>query len=453
MYKRGKIKLNNIDFQFILLNDDLEIIFENMKDVTSVSNINYKDRMFICHGNESLNVNKLNGIGDDGIRYEFYICSSQLTFNNSFKCKVCYYVTYYNLQKVDDPNQKRLVFTGNEIDGMANYNTLYQQVYNPKMQLKAIDLELYRNKDLIKHEFVVNDVKYSLYYADGFTANTCAKHPIEFKNYMYLESNDIKNIEDYYDIYLKIKNLLSFIYHRRNIRFDTIKIQAFNGTNYFEIGEFVVFDNKTEVEEIDKKKAIKYEQISPVLTRLVKEIFNNDLHLDHIPSSLASNRSVTAGSFVILLAAFQYEFDRFYSVEHSQSSTKIKNEMFNELSKLMENSNNKKKKKYQVIIDHLDDDILEAKILHIFKKYPNTMERLGKKIYTRNNFNYDKNEIATRLAKQRNNFAHGNIKNKFELISLVDFLFLEKIVYFIQLVNLGLDEDDVVEISDRITIA
>ena len=452
MYSRGKIKLNNTEFKFILLDDNLEIIFDDMNDAKSVSDIYYNNGVFSFTGMESLNYSTFTGVGDDGRIYDFHITSSHLTFNKSFECKVCYYAIYYNLRDVNNPNKKRLKFSGNEIDGMANYNTLYQHIYNSNMSLTAIDLEPFRNKNAEKHSFEIDNINYSISFVDGYTTNSSAKFPIEFKNCISLEISNINKIDEYYKNHVKVKNLLSFIYHRRNIRFENIKIQSYDGQYYFDIGEFVVFDSKSIVEEVDKKRCVKYEQISTIFTTLTQQIFNNDLHLDHIPSSFTSNRTISAGSFVILLAAFQYEFDRFYKVEHKPKSIELRNEMYDEISKLKDNSNGKKRKKYEIIIDHLDDDQLEAKILQIFKIYPEAIKKLGERIYLRNGFKFEKNDIAKRLAKQRNDFAHGNIKNDFKQICIVDYLLLEKIVYFIQLVNLGLEINSAIEISDRVTI-
>lgn len=60
--------------------------------------------------------------------------------------------------------------------------------------------------------------------------------------------------------------------------------------------------------------------------------------------------------------------------------------------------------------------------------------------------------ISSRIEKQRNDFAHGKIKEEFVKESLADYMFLEKIVCFMQLVNLGLESNRAIQLIDRITI-
>ena len=49
-------------------------------------------------------------------------------------------------------------------------------------------------------------------------------------------------------------------------------------------------------------------------------------------------------------------------------------------------------------------------------------------------------EMGLRLSNQRNNFAHGNLDKDFIGLSLLDLVFLEYIIYAIQLKYYGVED-------------
>lgn len=450
MYVRGKIKYKDINMKFIFEDDTLELIFENMEDLKEISNVKYDNKYFIQFGNEKISVSHLIGVSNDGI-YEFFITSSHMSLNESFICKVGYYARYFDLDN-QKYTERRLSFSSAEIDSMFCNGLLYDAVHTEEGKIGSVSLEPYLNTHPLNHYFSVDGVNYNIRFDNGFTYYSDTLTPIVFKNSINLEFDKYKSLDDLYACYVGIRTLLSFMYHRRNIYFSNIIIYGKENDKFTKIGEFVVLERNTHTEEINMKKCIKYNEISSVFTLLSKKIFSNDIHTHHLPLSSKSNRVVTAGDFIVLLAAFEHEFDNNYEVIHCNQSIKARQEVHETIDSLIASSKGKVKEKYKNFKKHIDDDILSGKIIHLFKIMPLEMERLGKGIYTRNGFKFNSDSISKRIEKQRNNFAHGNIKEEFVKESLADFLFLEKIVYFIQLVDLGLDKQSALDLSNRVTI-
>lgn len=63
------------------------------------------------------------------------------------------------------------------------------------------------------------------------------------------------------------------------------------------------------------------------------------------------------------------------------------------------------------------------------------------------NYKNNKNRIFTCLQKFRNDLAHGNmgINIDLDLDGLVGIIFLERLIYIMQLKRLGLDDDNIIK--------
>lgn len=86
---------------------------------------------------------------------------------------------------------------------------------------------------------------------------------------------------------------------------------------------------------------------------------------------------------------------------------------------------------------------LTIKIINACNAMSSIMDAFGKKLYFLSGEQFDYTEIGKRLAKQRNNFSHGNITASFEEMSIVDLVFIEYMVYGMQLKYYGLSEKNI----------
>ena len=68
------------------------------------------------------------------------------------------------------------------------------------------------------------------------------------------------------------------------------------------------------------------------------------------------------------------------------------------------------------------------------------MEVFGKQLYGFSDEVFDGDAIGKRLAKQRNNFSHGNLDQEFIGNSLLDLVFMEYLVYGMQLKKYGIPD-------------
>lgn len=64
----------------------------------------------------------------------------------------------------------------------------------------------------------------------------------------------------------------------------------------------------------------------------------------------------------------------------------------------------------------------------------------GKYLYGLNDAELNYSKMGERLSQQRNNFAHGNLDKDFVGLSLLDLIFLEIVLYAMQLKYYGLED-------------
>lgn len=73
------------------------------------------------------------------------------------------------------------------------------------------------------------------------------------------------------------------------------------------------------------------------------------------------------------------------------------------------------------------------------KDYADIVDLFGKRLYSINKETLQYNEMGLRLSQQRNNFAHGNLDKEFIGLALLDLVYLEYIIYAMQLKEYGVE--------------
>ena len=76
---------------------------------------------------------------------------------------------------------------------------------------------------------------------------------------------------------------------------------------------------------------------------------------------------------------------------------------------------------------------LPSEIAQIGKDYSEIIDTFGNHLYDIGDKKIKYGEIGDRLSKQRNDFAHGNLDNKIKEDAIIDLVFLEYIIYAMQL--------------------
>ena len=271
------------------------------------------------------------------------------------------------------------------------------------------------------------------------------------QGYEYFEfekTNDYSFITKLWSI---AKSFIQFLCYRQNVGLPEAIISApiENGKHgsvatFYVVGE----TNTVEPNTLDKGRYIKQQYIAGYEGEILNDISSNNLYQRHIPLSYKQGCSIDAARFVMITAAFEWEFNRTYpnGVPKKASTIEAENTATIEIEKLINSSSRKLKKIYRYLKKQIKNDSLQSEIERVGKDYADIIDMFGNHLYQINNETLKYSEMGERLSAQRNHFAHGDLDKDFIGNSLLDLIFLEYVIYTIQLKQYGIPDDNIKKI-------
>ena len=155
---------------------------------------------------------------------------------------------------------------------------------------------------------------------------------------------------------------------------------------------------------------------------------------------------IDAARFVMITAAFEWEFDRLFPDGICKSKERVEAELIvsQKLNELIDTSSGKTKKIYKSLLKCIERrPSLANKIEKIGSDMGALLEPFGQQLYGFNKEELNYTDMGKRLGDQRNYFAHGDLDKDFIGLSLLDLIFLQRIIYAIQLKISGLEDKQI----------
>lgn len=244
------------------------------------------------------------------------------------------------------------------------------------------------------------------------------------------------------------RNFIRYLCFRKNIYFTSVNIyKPFEETKHLNIGEIRFFDreNKPEIEPLSTNRCIKYEHIAGREGKILSDISSNSLYLRHLPKTYEDGKHIDVSSFIMITAAFEWEFRRNYpeGITKSVSTVKAEETVSEAINDLLHKSTGKKKDIYKFLLRLVKSDSMQSEIIQFGKDYSDIIDVLGEHLYKLNQVNFNYKEIGKRVSDQRNHFAHGDLDKEFIKEALLDVTFLKYVVYTLQLKSFGLTDDNI----------
>lgn len=351
-----------------------------------------------------------------------------------------YFFSYSNR-----PIISRMSFSGLELNYIHPINHAFEISYKPEEHDGKINISTYDfdSTTTEKQKFSVFGKEVQVYFGITRTTSLSIENPpLALSSSMVFHFEETQDNSFVRELYRIAKEFIQFLCNRRNISFTEIQLSNKKG----KVGEFIEIEEDIEIElkPLNDGRYIQQKYIAGYEGKILNDIVKNNLYLRHLSKSFNDSRIIDAASFVLRTAAFEWEFSRLFSEDElkSEQRKKLEEEASKELERLIENSTGKLKKIYKdlkkSVVSYLS---LSQKIGQIFEEYgASLLDLFGQSIYKLNNISYNHSEIAERIGKQRNNFAHGNLDKEFINESLLDVVFLEQIVLAMQLQYFGIDE-------------
>lgn len=270
-----------------------------------------------------------------------------------------------------------------------------------------------------------------------------------------LSSNMVLEFEatDDYRFILKLwhiaKQFIQFLCYRKNIQFSKVELAAPCGDEKHEsFADLYVLDEGTETElkTLKDGRYIKQAHIAGHEGKILSDIANDKLYLRNLPDSFQSGQHIDAARFVMITAAFEWEFDRLFpdGIAKREERVKAELEVSQKLNELIDESSGKPKKIYKSLLKCIErSPSLANKIEKIGSDMGAVLEPFGKRLYGLNKEELNYADVGRRLLEQRNHFAHGDLDKDFIGLSLLDLIFLQRIIYAMQLRVSGLGDKEI----------
>lgn len=276
-----------------------------------------------------------------------------------------------------------------------------------------------------------------------------------------------------------IDKLLQFLCYRRNINFTAIRFEEFsigpaaefqqrlhnlaNKENtesedsectekkYYTCATLVEseFLTRVEDEKIVGSRYIPHCALDGKVTEIFQDVIDGKLYLRHIPDTFSSGARITPANFIMIMAAFEGEYDMLNPPE-TQKPKKIlaQNTVRAQLETLISSSTGEAKNIYERFLKQVAYRPLMDEIHSSMKKHLDIIQIFGKHSYGAKEFKPF--EIAKRVTAQRDAFAHGNLAKPFEMESVDDIRLMEYLVFAMQLSEYGIPTNNIIGIIKKL---
>ena len=339
----------------------------------------------------------------------------------------------------------RVTFKSQEINCIYPINQAYQFIYEKMGKVSLITKEF--NTTLTKEqEFVVNKIKVkSHFYITTNTCNTLIDSPLSINSALIFDFEKTNDYKFILRLFYIAKQFIQFLCYRRDVYLPNVDLYApYENVKYLKFSTLHIIDelHSCDLNSLKEKRYISQSLIVGYEGKILADIADNLLYLRHLPETYKSGRLIDASRFIMIMAAFEWEFKRMYpdGIPKDSNTIQIENEAMEAIEDLINKSKGKLKKKYKFLKNLISSDNLQSKIIKTGNDFDDAIGNFGKNLYELNNEILDYSKMGDRLANQRNNFAHGNLNKDFIGFSLLDLIYLEYIIYAMQLRYYGISD-------------
>mgnify|MGYP000861462597 CR=1 FL=1 len=358
-------------------------------------------------------------------------------------------IEFYIINKYDREKIDRIAIKGPEITHIFP-TTIALNKFDWEMNGKiGVSTKSFDETTTAKESFCMGDKELLIYFGISVSSTyKTGESPISLNSTMFIEffpTDDYKFIVNLIKI---AKQFIQYLCYRKNVIFSRIEISAPTSKGLHETFAVLHEAHENNIEEIypiEKERLIKYDYLKGHLGSILNDIVNQNIYLEHIPESYEIGRHINAGRFVMITAAFEWEFKRNYPVgiEKSLKTREAEDNISNIIDKLIKENTGKSKEILKFLKKLIRSDNLASRIIEYGKHYGNISDIFGNHLYSINDEKLNYKEMGKRLSDQRNHFAHGDIDKEFIGLSLLDLVYLEYIIYIMQLKFYGIEDDEI----------
>ena len=358
-------------------------------------------------------------------------------------------IKYYIINKYDRESMNRVSIKGPEITHIFPTNIALNKINLEGNGKLGISTKPFIETTTEKEIFKINDKELSIYFGISISSSyKTGEAPLTLNSTMFIDFESTDDYEFIVNIIETAKKFIQYLCYRRNIVFSSIEIASPASEGLHE-----VFANMYKVEEksiienypIDKGRFIKYDYVKGNIGKIINDIVLKNIYLEHIPDTYELGRRINSGKYVMITAGFEWEFNRNYpeGVKKSDTRKKAEENVTNIIEELISKNSGRSKEILKFLKKLIKSDSLESKIITYGRDYNEISDIFGIRLYSINNEKLNYRDMGKRLSDQRNHFAHGDIDKEFIGLSLLDLVYLEYVIYIIQLKFYEVDDNNI----------
>lgn len=358
-------------------------------------------------------------------------------------------VEYYIINKFDRESMNRISIKGPEITHIFSTNIALNKFNWEENGKLGISTKPFIETTTEKEFFKINDKDLSIYFGISLSSTyKTGEAPLTLNSTMFIDFEATDDYEFVVNIIEIAKRFIQYLCYRRNISFSSIEIASPTSKGLHEVfAKMYKVEEKSIIENypIDKERFIKYDYVKGNIGKIINDIGLNNIYLEHIPDTFESGRRINAGKYVMITAGFEWEFNRNYpkGIKKSDSTKKAEENVTKIIEDLIEKNSGKSKQILKFLKKLIKSDSLESKIITYGNDYSEISDIFGSHLYNINNETLNYKDMGKRLSDQRNHFAHGDIDKEFIGLSLLDLVYLEYVIYIMQLKFYGVDNNNI----------
>lgn len=371
--------------------------------------------------------------------------------NTRIKIKIQYYI---ELQK--DTLVNKISIMGDEIDYIYDISEGIEYILGEE-GTASCRTKSFEDTTSGVEQFSVWDKQIGIYFTINRGINFRSCLPLSLHSTINLLFEETADYDFLAHLCMLIKNFLGYICYRKNINLSKILLYERDAEEkYRQVGQIFFFDKTVEKEneKIIKNRNITYQGIKGNIANIIQDIEDKKLYIRHMPDSYKDSLKIDHSKFIMVTAALEWLFKSIYpdGLPHSDKKIEAQEKIKQDLTSRISETTGEIKQQYKFLLKLVGSDSLSQKIVQMGKDYDKLIKNFGEYLYNINNqkedFIYSK--IGQRVERQRNNFAHGNLDKEFEKTAVLDLIYLERVVYAIQLSRYNIRNDIIVEQVKRL---
>ena len=445
----GQLKYREIDFVFLFDGKQLRLIPPKSErhEILKWSNASIEERGSSEKGFRMIEESYLEGVcNENGSHYVFLIHTGTMFGYSNYILSINvfgYIQSYYPVENIS-----KISFVGPEINHIHPVNNVIGCIDIEEMSdngVFTLKIDDFDSTTTNKQEFDVDGKSVSVYLGitRGFSTKI-TESPVSINSNMVFEFDPTSDYVFLVKLWKIAKSFICFMCYRKNVDLTQVEISIpWKDGQKKTIGNLVISDDSAdEIETIENSECIKQKYINGYEGMILGDIAQDTLYTRHIPNSSKAGRHIDAGRFVMITAAFEWEFRNLYpnGIPKSESTLKVESQIEEAIKELIDSSSGDLKRKYKLLLKTAKFSSLENKVIKIGEDFHDIIGIFGDRLYKMNGEQLSYKEMGDRIAKQRNNFAHGNLDNDFIGSSLLDVIYMEYIVYAMQLKKYGVSD-------------